>query len=52
VEFGPSGYHLMLLDLRQPLRAGERFPITLTFAHGGVILVSVFVEAMGAEKMQ
>lgn len=48
LEFGPSGYHLMLLDLKQPLKAGERFPMTLTFAHGGSILISVWVEGMGA----
>jgi periplasmic copper chaperone A len=48
VQFGPGGYHLMLLDLKQPLKAGERFPMTLTFAHGGAILISVWVESMGA----
>ncbi len=41
LEFTPSGYHLMLLDLKQPLKAGERFPLTLTFEHGGAILISV-----------
>ena len=48
VEFSPSGYHLMLLDLKQPLKVGERFPLTLTFEHGGAILLSVGVESMGA----
>jgi len=48
VEFNPSGYHLMLLDLKQSLKAGERFPLTLTFEHGGAILISVWVESMGA----
>jgi len=50
VEFNPNGYHLMLLDLKQPLKIGERFPLTLTFEHGGVILISVLVEAMGASQ--
>jgi len=50
VEFNPNGYHLMLLDLKQPLKVGERFPLTLTFEHGGVILISVLVEAMGASQ--
>jgi copper(I)-binding protein len=48
LELTPSGYHLMLLDLKQPLKAGERFPLTLTFEHGGTILISVGVEGMGA----
>lgn len=47
-DFAPTGYHLMLLDLKQPLKVGERFPLTLTFAHGGSILISVWVEGMGA----
>ncbi len=51
VEFGPNdGYRLMLLDLRQPLRPGERFPMTLTFEHDGAILISVVVEGMGASQ--
>lgn len=49
VEFSPAaGYHLMLLDLKQSLKAGDRFPMTLTFEHGGTILISVWVESMGA----
>ena len=48
LELQPGGYHLMLLDLKQPLRVGEKFPLTLTFARGGSITVSVQVEEMGA----
>jgi periplasmic copper chaperone A len=48
IEFHPGGYHLMLLELKQPLVAGEKFPVTLTFARGGAVTVSVQVEAMGA----
>jgi copper(I)-binding protein len=29
VELTPSGYHLMLQDLKQPLRAGTTVPLTL-----------------------
>jgi len=50
LEFNPNGYHLMLLDLKQPLKVGERFPLTLTFEHGGAILISVWVETMGASQ--
>jgi copper(I)-binding protein len=30
VELKPGGYHLMLLDLKQPLAAGASVPLTLT----------------------
>ena len=29
VQLKPGGYHLMMLDLKQPLRAGDSVPITL-----------------------
>jgi copper(I)-binding protein len=48
LELTPSGYHLMLLDLKQPLKAGDRFPLTLTFERGGTIQIAVSVEGMGA----
>jgi copper(I)-binding protein len=48
LELKPSGYHLMLLDLKQPLKVGEKFPLTLTFERAGAVLLSVVVEDMGA----
>jgi periplasmic copper chaperone A len=48
LELKPNGYHLMLLDLKQPLKAGEKFPMTLTFEDAGTITISVLVEEMGA----
>jgi len=32
VELGPGGYHVMLMDLAQPLKEGDKVPLTLTFA--------------------
>jgi len=29
VELKPGGYHVMLLDLKQPLKAGDSVPLTL-----------------------
>lgn len=40
-----AGHHLMLIGLKQPLRAGERFPLTLDFARAGRVQVEVWVEA-------
>ena len=48
LELRPGGYHVMMLDLKQPLKAGDKVPLTLTFENAGSILVSVDVEAMGA----
>ncbi|MBS0427836.1 MAG: copper chaperone PCu(A)C [Proteobacteria bacterium] len=31
VELKPGGYHLMLMDLKQPIAAGGSIPLTLTF---------------------
>lgn len=33
VRFVPGGLHVMLIGLKQPLRDGDRFPLTLTFRH-------------------
>jgi copper(I)-binding protein len=32
VELGPGGYHVMLMDVGQPLKEGDTVPLTLTFA--------------------
>lgn len=32
VELSPGGYHVMLMDLAQPLKEGDKVPLTLTFA--------------------
>lgn len=40
----PSGYHLMLTDLKAPLKEGDRFPVSLSFEKAGVIEVQVWVQ--------
>lgn len=37
----PGGYHIMLMDLKQPLLEGEAFPITLTFESGNALTIGV-----------
>lgn len=39
VELAPGGFHIMLLQLAEPLQAGTEFPITLTFAQSGEVRV-------------
>jgi copper(I)-binding protein len=48
VELQPGGYHVMLEDLKQPLKQGDQIPVSLTFEKAGVIEIKVHVEAMGA----
>ncbi|RZL60799.1 MAG: copper chaperone PCu(A)C [Variovorax sp.] len=31
VELKPGGYHVMLMDLKQPMKAGDTVPLTLVF---------------------
>jgi len=44
VEFKPGGNHVMLFGLKQPLVAGESFPVTLQFEDGGEITTEVSIE--------
>ena len=37
-------YHMMLLDLKQALKNGDRFDITLTFERAGTQTVNVWVQ--------
>ncbi len=48
VQLKPGGYHVMLTELKQPLKVGDKFPLTLTFQNAGAVEVSVWVEEMGA----
>ena len=45
VRFQRGALHVMLAELRRPLKAGEEFPLTLVFERAGAIEVSVQVEA-------
>jgi copper(I)-binding protein len=39
-----EGYHFMLMGLKQPLKEGDSFPMTLEFEHGGKVEVKVVVQ--------
>ncbi len=49
VKLAPGGYHLMLMDLKSPLKQGEKLPITLEFEKAGKVTVSFDVEGVGAQ---
>jgi len=48
VELRPGGLHIMFIDLKAPLKAGESFPVRLRFEKAGEVEVTFKVEAMGA----
>ncbi|SRR5258708_4952935 len=48
VAFSPGGLHIMLVGLKQPLKEGQTFPLTLTFEKAGKIDVMVSVAKVGA----
>lgn len=47
-ELKPGGLHIMLLDLKAPLKQGETFPLSLQFEKAGIQTVTVVIEAAGA----
>ena len=44
VELKPGGYHIMLIDLVEPLKLGDTFDLTLMFEKAGEKTVSVEVK--------
>jgi copper(I)-binding protein len=54
VELKPGGYHVMLMDLKQPLKAGDTVPLTLTVkgkdGKTETVEVKAPVRALGAPR--
>src|SRR6266568_1640983 len=48
VAFSPGGLHIMVVGLKQPLKEGQTFPLTLTFEKAGKIEVTVPIAKVGA----
>jgi copper(I)-binding protein len=46
VKLVPGSFHIMLFGIKQALKEGDQFPLTLTFAKAGKITVNVKVQAM------
>lgn len=44
IRHNSGEYHMMLMDLKQPLKNGDRFDITLTFERAGKQTVNVWVQ--------
>ena len=47
-ELKPGGAHLMLVDLKRPLKEGERIPLVLKFEKSGEVKVDFLVRPLAA----
>lgn len=50
VKLAPGGYHLMMFDLKNPLKQGDTVPVTLKFEKAGEVKVSLAVQGIGAQE--
>lgn len=51
IRFEPSGYHIMFVELKQPLKEGDHIKATLQFEHAGSASVDFTVEGIGARSI-
>src|ERR1700744_1898848 len=49
VKLAPGGYHLMMMDLKSPLKQGGKVPVTLEFEKAGKVAVTLDVQGIGAQ---
>jgi periplasmic copper chaperone A len=49
VKLAPGGYHLMMMDLKSPLKQGDKLPITLEFEKAGKVQVTFDIMGVGAQ---
>ena len=49
VEFKPGGYHIMFMELKQPLKQGDSMKGTLTFEKAGTVDVEFKVDSIAAK---
>ena len=48
VKLAPGGYHIMLMELKGPLKKGDKVPVTLNFEKAGAVNVTLDVQDIGA----
>jgi periplasmic copper chaperone A len=49
VKLAPGGFHLMMFELKNPLKQGDKVPVTLQFEKAGKVTLSLDVQAVGAQ---
>jgi len=48
VTLAPGGYHIMMMELKGPLKEGGKVPVTLKFEKAGEVNVTFEIEGIGA----
>lgn len=48
VKLAPGGFHLMMMELKGPLKQGDKLPVTLQFEKAGKVAVTLDVQGVGA----
>lgn len=49
IKLAPGGYHLMLMDIKSPLKQGDKVPVTLEFEKAGKVKLTLDVQPLGAQ---
>lgn len=49
-ELKPGGFHLMFMELKAPLKLGDKVPVTLKFEKAGEVKAEFAVESMGGAQ--
>jgi copper(I)-binding protein len=49
VTLAPGGFHLMLTDLKEPLKEGGLLPIDLTFEKAGKVQATLHIRGVGSK---
>lgn len=49
VKLAPGGYHLMLMDLKSPLKQGDKLAVTLDFEKAGKVKTVFDIQGVGAQ---
>ena len=52
LELKPGGAHLMFVDIKQPLKEGDKVPVTLKFEKAGEVKAEFHVGRLTAPPMQ
>jgi periplasmic copper chaperone A len=50
IKLAPGGSHLMMFDLKAPLKQGDVLPVTLEFEKAGKVKISLDVQSIGAQS--
>jgi len=50
IKLAPGGYHIMLMELKAPLKQGDKVRVILIFEKAGKVEVTLDVQAIGGQQ--